>query len=71
MVEPDSSYTIYVVMLTFSLVPGTPAVQAIPYYSHSNQELIVIHTTFNKTVCHSFKLTSVEIFLLGGVYDNG
>ena len=25
-------------------------VQVVPYYSHSNQHLITIHTTFNKTV---------------------
>ena len=36
--------------LNLPLVPGVPVAQAIPYYSHSNQHLIYIHTSFNKTV---------------------
>ena len=32
------------------LVPDTPVVQTIPYYSYSNQQLIIIHTTVNKMV---------------------
>ena len=46
-----SSYNVNLTgCLNLPLVPGAPVVQAIPYYSHNNQHLILIHAIFNKTV---------------------